>query len=527
ILNVAVGISAGIAALVSAVPALHRCTLPLCLITLGIITLVNLRGTLEAGLVFAIPTYSFIGTLLLVLCLGAVRTVRSGMHPAPVVAPPPLPPAIEAVSLWLLLRAFASGCTAMTGVEAVSNGVSAFKEPTVRNARRTLTVIVTVLGILLGGIAFLVRAYHIGAMDQTRPGYQSILSQLTGAVIGRGGFYYVTIGSVLACLCLSANTSFVDFPRLSRLIARDGFLPRAFAIVGRRLVYSVGILFLASAAGLLLLAFGGITDRLIPLFAVGAFLAFTLSQTGMVVHWHREFRRVRQQEAGPQNWARLHTIRIRMWVNGIGAVATGGALAIILVAKFTEGAWITVLTIPALLTLFRQVHRYYETLDAQTHAAKPLDLRHNPPPIVIIPTKGYNRLTAKSIRFAVWLSHDVIAIHCQSVDGEAADQAEQCLRREWAEYVERPARDAGLPPPKLEVVQSPYRQLVNPLLRRVDRVKHEHPGRKVAVVIPEVVDTHWWQLLLHRHNAARLRRALIKRGDGNVIVIIVPWYFRE
>ena len=533
ILNVAVGISAGIAALISAVPMLHRHTLLLCLVVLGFITLLNLRGTLEAGLTFAIPTYLFIGTLLLVILVGSFKTITSGMHPEPVVPPPPLPPAIEAVSIWLLLRSFASGCTAMTGVEAVSNGVSAFKEPAVKNAHRTLTVIVAVLAALLGGIAFLVRAYHIGAMDQTKPGYQSILSQLTGAVTGRGGFYYVTIGSVLACLCLSANTSFVDFPRLSRLIARDGFLPRAFAVVGRRLVYSVGILFLATAAGLLLIAFGGITDRLIPLFAVGAFLAFTLSQAGMVAHWYRELRPARQAEsttpqraADERRWRR-HAVRVRMWVNGIGAVATATALAIILAAKFTEGAWITVLTIPSLLTLFRLVHLYYEKLEAQTQTTRPIDFRHNPPPVVIVPIKGYNRLTAKALRFAIWLSHDLIAIHCRSVDGDAADEEERRLRWEWVEKVERPAREAGLPPPRLEIVPSPYRQLIDPLLRRIDRLRHEYPGRKVAVVIAEVVETHWWQLLLHRHKAARLRRALIKRGDGNIVVISVPWYFRD
>ncbi len=290
ILNVAVGISAGVAALVSAAPTLHKYTLPLCLVVLVLITLVNLRGTGEAGLAFAIPTYLFIATLGMVLVLGLTKTFSAAGHPQPVVAPPVIPASVEAFSLWIVLRSFASGCTAMTGVEAVSNGVSAFREPTIKNAHRTLTFIVVVLALLLGGIACLSRAYHIGAMPQDQPGYQSVLSQLTGAVVGRGWLYYVTIGSVLATLCLSANTSFVDFPRLSRLIAQDDFLPRPFAIVGRRLVYSIGIVFLAAAAALLLIVFRGITDRLIPLFAVGAFLAFSLSQAGMVFHWHRQVR---------------------------------------------------------------------------------------------------------------------------------------------------------------------------------------------------------------------------------------------
>lgn len=525
ILNVAVGISAGVAALVSAAPMLHSYTLLLCLVALGIITLMNLRGTGEAGVAFAIPTYVFIASMLLVVIFGVVKAIASGFHPDPVVAPPAIPAAAEAVGAWLLLRSFASGCTAMTGVEAVSNGVSAFKPPTVKHAHLTLTVIVSVLAVLLGGVAYLAHAYHIGAMDQSRHGYQSILSQLTGAVMGRGWFYYVTIGSVLACLCLSANTSFVDFPRLSRLIAQDGFLPRAFATVGRRLVYSAGILFLAAAAGALLIAFGGITDRLIPLFAFGAFLAFTLSQAGMVMHWRKDLK----TPAGNQEQTRRcrHASHVRMWVNGIGAAATGAALAIILAAKFVEGAWITMLTIPTLLTLFHLTHRYYSRLDAQTSARGPLDLRNNQPPVVVVPTKGYNRLTSKSLRFAMWLSSDLIAIHLDNLEGEEAREEEQRVRRQWAEEVERPALEAGVPPPRLEVVQSPYRRLIRPLLAQIDRIKREYPGRKVAVVVPEVVETHWWQFLLHRRKAARLRNALFKRGDHHVVVISVPWYLRD
>jgi amino acid transporter len=537
VLNVAVGISAGIAALVSAVPRLHEYTLLLCLAALAIITLVNLRGTVEAGWAFAVPTYLFIASLLVVLGIGVARAIAHGGHPIPAVAPPAMPAATEAVGLWLVLRSFASGCTAMTGVEAVSNGVTAFKPPAVRNAIRTLTAIVVVLAILLCGIAFLARAYHVGAMDQDAPGYQSVLSQLVAAIIGRGAFYYVTVGSVLAVLCLSAHTSFIGFPRLSRLVAQDGFLPRAFVTVGRRLVYSAGILFLAIAAGLLLAIFRGITDKLIPLFAVGAFLAFTLSQAGMVVHWRRELKAQRapgggdgaNRPADAQRGANRHASHVRMWVNGVGAVATGAALAIILAAKFTEGAWIVILAIPALLVLFHSVHRYYRKLDVQTSAHAPLELRDNPPPIVLVPTSGYSRPTAKALRFAMWLSSDLIAIHCDALDpeGEAAREEEARIRREWAQNVERPALAAGVPAPRLEVVQSPYRRLIRPILERIDQLKQEHPGRKVAVVVPEVIEMRWWQLLLHRRKPARLRRALIKRGDDHVVVITVPWYFRE
>ncbi len=280
ILNVAVGISAGIAALVSAVPNLQPYTLPLCLAVLALITVVNLRGVTESGWVFGPPTYLFVGCFAILLAIGIMRTIVSGGHPHPVVAPPPLRSAAEAITLWLILRSFASGCTAMTGVEAVSNGVGAFREPTVKRAHRTLTAIVVILGVLLGCITLLARAYGIEAMDQSKPGYQSVLSQLTAAIAGRGAFYYVTIASVLMALSLSANTSFSDLPRLSSMIAKDGYLPVPFAASGRRLVFSAGIIFLAVTAGLLLVVFDGITDRLIPLFAVGAFLAFTLSQSG-------------------------------------------------------------------------------------------------------------------------------------------------------------------------------------------------------------------------------------------------------
>lgn len=519
ILNVAVGISAGVAALVSAFPSLHQFTLLLCLGILVLITLMNLRGTAEAGIFFAIPTYLFIASLGAVLLMGLLKSLSSGGQPHAVMPPPPLPPAIEAVGLWAILRAFASGCTAMTGVEAVSNGVGAFKEPRVINAQRTLTVIVCVLALLLGGIAFLCRAYHVGAMPQETPGYQSILSQLTRAVAGDGWIYYLTMASVLATLCLSANTSFVGFPRLSRIVAQDDFLPRAFAVVGRRLVYSVGILFLAIASGLLLVVFGGITDRLIPLFAVGAFLAFTLSQAGMVMHWRRELR-------SAQGRARAGG-HVRLWVNGLGAVATASALAIILAAKFVEGAWITILTIPILLTLFYLVHRHYQRLEAQTSAQQPLDLNNNKPPVVLVPLKKWDRLTGKALRFAMWLSTDVFAVHLSNLDGEAAEEEAQRVRKQWEDDVERPAREHGVPVPRLVIAQSPFRRFIPPLLRQIDQFKSDFPGRLVAVVIPEVVEMRWWEWILHRRKPARLRSALIQRGDRRVVVISVPWYVEE
>ena len=287
VLTAAVGISAGVGALVSALPNLQPHTLGLCLLILFLLTAVNMRGVRDTGVAFLVPTYLFVGCLLIVILLGIFHVAVTGGRPVPVMSVPKLPPATATLTLWLLAKVFASGCTAMTGVEAVSNGVMAFREPTPVNARRTLTIIIALLIVLLLGIAFMCRAYGIGATDPEGSGYQSVLSQLTIAVAGRGIFYYVTIASILLVLSLSANTAFADFPRLTRAVAHNDFLPHLFALRGRRLLYSAGVYWLVFLTAALLILFRGVTDRLIPLYAIGAFLAFTLSQAGMVMHWKR------------------------------------------------------------------------------------------------------------------------------------------------------------------------------------------------------------------------------------------------
>jgi len=505
VLNVAVGISAGVGALVSAFPILHPYILPLCLSILVLIALVNLRGVRESGLAFLLPTYLFVVCLLVVLVLGTSKTLLSGGHPVPIDPPPALPAATSGVTLWILLRAFASGCTAMTGVEAVSNGVSAFRSPAVVNARRTLTAIVAILIVLLVGIAYLSRAYGIGATEPGALGYQSILSQLVGAVVGRGVFYYLTIGAVLTVLALSANTSFAGFPRLCQIVARDDFLPHAFATRGRRLVFSLGIYVLTAFAAVLLIVFGGITDRLIPLFAVGAFLAFTLSQAGMVAHW----RRARE----PQTWR-------NMLVNGIGATATAITLAVILVAKFAEGAWITLLLIPASLMFFYAVNRHYASVARELAYHAPLDLRGLRHPIVIVPMKGWDRVAHKSLRFALKLSDEVYAVQVRS--NEKMDDLEAL----WPEMVEEPTRMLGLPPPHLVVIDSPYRRLVGPLLDYITTFTDEHPDRQIAVIIPDLVEQHWYHYLLHNQQGEVLKALLLLRAQERVVVIGVPWYLR-
>ena len=518
ILNVAVGISAGIGALVSAVPMLQPHILMLCLIVLAVISLVNMRGVPEAGWLFAAPTYLFIASMAIVLGISIVQVLMSNGHPSPVVAPPRMSATATSVGIWVLLRAFASGCTAMTGVEAVSNGVSAFREPQVREAHRTLTAIVAVLAMLLIGIAFVARAYGITAMDQTKPGYQSVLSQVAAAAIGRGILYYLTIGAVLSVLILSANTSFADLPRLCSFIARDKFLPTSFTSLGRRLVFSVGIMFLTTTAGLLLICFEGITDRLIPLFAVGAFTAFTLSQAGMVNHWRKAH--LRTEGMSLLDRIRSHS---RIFINGAGSISTGIALIVILIAKFDEGAWIVVIAMPSLIVLFKVVAAYYSRLEWQLYPRGPLSIKQSVPPIVLLPIEGWNRLTAKALSFAVELSNEVTALHV-SAGGKDDGGGVQELRARWACDVERPALRAGLTPPRLVCIQSRYRRLVQPVLEYVAKMNEEFSNRLIAIVIPELIKVHWWQHLLHTHHALRLRRLLLKHGGDRVIVVSIPWY---
>ena len=516
LLNVAVGISAGVAALTSAIPLLHPYTLPLCLVILAAITLVNLRGTRESGALWSVPTYLFIASLGLVLAIGIYQAISSGGHPAAVLAPAQTPVA-EAVGAWLVVRAFASGCTAMTGVEAVSNGVDAFAEPRVSRAHATLATVVVILAVLLLGIGSVAHAYGVMAMDQTKPGYQSVLSQIITAVWGKGPLYYLAIGSILAVLCLSANTSFVGFPRLCHSIAQDGYLPRPFAVPGRRLVYTVGVTFLAGGAGALLIAFGGITDRLIPLFAVGAFLAFTLSQAGMAAHWWRA--------AGSRGLQH----RLKFAINGVGATVTAAALMIILAAKFTEGAWVTIIIIGSAMALLRSVRRYYDDLDHQLLTASHRRIRvvRDASPLVIIPIRRWDKLARKAVEYALRISSDVTAVHVTALDGPEADDQQQQLRTEWAKYVQAPALAQRLGEPRLEIMRSEYRSMVAPLLKLIERRRSEHPHRPVTVILPELVEGHWWGYLMHVNRERRLRAKLLQAGGRGIVITTVPWQLRE
>ena len=502
VLTAAVGISAGVGALVSAAPSLQSHTPQLCLAILVLITFVNLRGMQESGGVFLVPTYLFIACLLGLIAVGLAKTVAAGGHPVPVIAPPVLSRSTAAVSAWLLLRAFASGCTAMTGVEAVSNGVMAFREPTDKYAKLTLTIIIAILMAMLLGIAYLVPAYGIAATDPGLPGYDSVLSQLLAAVTGRGVFYWISIGSILVVLSLSANTAFADFPRLGRAIAQNGYLPHSLTALGRRLVFAKGVYALAILAGFLLIIFRGVTDRLIPLYAVGAFLAFTLSQAGMVVHWKRN--------GGPGATR-------SMLLNGLGALATGVTVVVVLVAKFTDGAWITVLLIPALIFMMRLIKKHYDRVARETVIETPVHTAHIRPPVILIPVERWNVMSEKAIRFAWSLSNDIKVIHVDCRDTDT-------LCRQWDHVVKLPAQNAGMTVPELVVLKSPFRFVVRPIVDYALSLQAEMPDRHITVLVPELIESRWYHYALHNNRPEAIRTLLLLGDNKRITVATVPWH---
>ena len=504
VLTAAVGISAGVGALISAAPGLQPYTLQLCLAVLVILTIVNMRGVHDTGVVFMIPTYLFTGTLLIVIGVGARHFFLSGGHPHPATALPALPAPIALVSWWLLLKVFSSGCTAMTGVEAVSNGVMAFRDDTRKNAKITLTIIIVLLAVLLAGIALLCRAYGIAATNPDGPGYESVLSMLTRAVMGHGAFYYITIASVLLVLALSANTAFADFPRLTRAIALDDYMPHVFMLRGRRLLYSWGIYVLVALTALLLIVFRGVTDRLIPLYAIGAFMAFTLSQAGMVMHWKRK-----GKSQG------------RMFLNGLGAVATGITTVVVLVAKFVDGAWITAVLIAVMILLMRAVKRHYVRVDKDTFLDLPIVPSEVTEPIVVVPMDRWSRVTEKALAFGLSMSTDVRCLHVQTAE-EPDD-----ICKVWEADVATPLRAAGKGVPKLVVLKSPFRYILGPVVDYILGAECESQTHHVCVLVPELVVRHWWENLMHNRRADMLKVILLMRGNRRIVVINIPWYLER
>jgi len=486
VLTVAVSVAAGVAAVTSAVPVLFRYRVWLCVAAVVVVAVANLRGIRESGNLVAAPTYLFIGSLGVLLVYGGLGAIFDFIPEAPY---PQHPPGLEGVGLFLILRAFSSGCTALTGVEAVSDGVPAFKRPEAQNARVVLTWLGAILITLFLGITVL--TYDFGILPRPE---ETVISQVARHVFGRSAFYYVIQAGTMLILLLAANTSFADFPRLSFFLARDRFIPRQFAAQGDRLVFSNGIVILAGLATLLLIVFGGDTHALIPLYAVGVFLSFTLSQASMVRRW------LRLREEG---W------RWRSWFNGLGALVTGLVMLTIAATKFTHGAWIVVFLIPTLVVMFLSVHRHYEKVAEQLS----LEGFAPPPPMtttVLVLVGDLHRGVIKAIQYAQALSPNAKAVFVET-DPERTRKLEEKWRK----------MGMGVP---LIVLASPYRSLLGPLLEYIDHLQTDE-NHVVTIVLPEFIPARWWQLGLHNQTALLIKGAMLFRK--NVIVTDVPFHLKH
>jgi amino acid transporter len=490
-LTVAVSIASGVAALVSAVPSLHAHRVMICLVCIALVTIVNLRGVREAGSIFAAPTYLFLVGVFVMIGIGIVKNASEGfaIH-EPKMA---MPAATEGIGVFLILRAFSSGCSAMTGVEAISDGVPAFKPPEWKNARITLSWMVGTLCVMFLGIGFLTHQYGAVPMDPANPNFQTVVSQIAQDVLwGKSVGYYFVQFTTLAILVLAANTAFSDFPRLGFFLARDGFLPHQFTFRGDRLAYTTGIVTLGVFASILLVVFGGETDRLIPLYAVGVFTSFTLSQFGMVRRWERT------KEEG---WK--HSLPINM----AGAIVTGIVAVIIAASKFTHGAWIVVVLVPLLILMFRAIHKHYLQASSELESQTPIrseEIIHT----VIVPIAKINRIALQTLAYARSISDNVTAVHITD-DEEEIEQ----MRKKWAEL------DTDVP---LVIIESPFRSLVGPLLTYLDEVDKQRPDDTLTVVLPEYVPRHWWEQILHNQTALRIKAALLFRPG--TVVISVPYH---
>jgi amino acid transporter len=487
VLTVAVSTAAGVAALTSAFPEWYEHRVALGLAFMGLLMVGNLRGVRESGRIFALPTYFFLATMLALLAVGAARVLSGTVPAAPAET---VPGTVGVLSVFLVLRAFANGCTAMTGVEAISNGVPAFRPPEAKNAATTLMIMAGLCVTLFMGTTLLAHAYQIvPAPDET------VVSQLARAVFGGRGFaYYAVQAGTSLILVLAANTAYQDFPRLASVMARDGFLPRQFRNQGDRLAFSNGIMVLSGFAAVLLVVFQGDTHALIPLYMIGVFVSFSLSQAGMFLKWKRE---------GGPGW-RSHAL-----LNGVGAVSTTIVLVIVAVTKFAEGAWIIVGLIPLLVLHLRGVRRHYDSVAAQLSLKEwiPDALYRN---TVVVPISGVHRAVVRALQYARSLSPDVRAVY---VETDPATTPK--IQADWDKWGE------GVP---LVVRTSPYRSLMEPLLDYIEEIDAERPDDFVTVVLPEFVPSRWWHHLLHNQRALFIKGALLFKP--NTIVISVPYHLR-
>ena len=486
VLTVAVSTAAGIAAVTSAIPALFPHREALCLFTILVVVVLNLRGVRESGRVFAVPTYLFIGSFLIMIGTGLIQlylgtsqaTAGSTLNTA----------AVEGVSLFLILRAFSSGCTALTGIEVISNGVSAFRKPEPQNAAITMLGMAMILGLLFVGTSVLALQYGVVPKED-----ETVVSQIARITFGEGAMYFFIQAATMAILILAANSAFAGFPRLASLLARDGFMPRQMAEMGDRLVFSNGIMILGAFSGFLIVVFRGETHALIPLYAVGVFLSFTLSQAGMVQRWI--------SMRGP-HW------RKKLAVNGIGAAATATATLIIAGTKFIHGAWIVIVLLPLLIVIFHGIHSHY--LDLSQQIALSRDARPSRPKrnMVMIPIGGVNKAVLRAVDYARSRGGDVRAVLVDT------DQEETALvEMKWAQW------GCGVP---LIVIPSPYRSILRALLSYVEEQLEKDPDCWITVVLPEILPAHWWQNILHNQRALLLKGALLFKD--RVVLTDVPFH---
>ncbi|MEC4889032.1 MAG: APC family permease [Nitrospira sp.] len=488
VLTVAVSVAAGIAAITSAIPSLFPHRTALGVFAIVAVLLVNLRGVRESGKFFAIPTYLFIGALLLMLGIGGGQLIMGQLMP---VTPPDLAgqAAVESLSIFLILRAFSSGCTALTGVEVISNGVSAFRAPEPKNAAITMGVMAAVLATLFMGISTL--AFHLGVIPKES---ETVISQVARAIFGEGAFYYLVQATTMMILILAANSAFAGFPRLASLLARDSFMPHQMAVMGDRLVFSNGVIILGVFSCLLIVLFQGDTHALIPLYAVGVFLSFTLSQAGMVKRW--------LIKRGP-HW------KTKLAINGVGALTTAIATIIIASTKFMHGAWIVIVLIPLFIMMFRGIRSHYKAVSEQItldrRGARPPMPRRN---IVVLPISGVNRAVVRAVDYARSRPGEVRAV---LVDLDPEETAK--IEIQWAQW------GCGV---NLIALPSPYRSVLGSLLDYIEEILEKEPDTWVTVVIPEILPARWWQNILHNQRALMLKAALLFKD--RVVLTDVPFH---
>ena len=492
VLTVSVSIAAGAAAVTSALSASGHSVSPylnvlLSLIFIALMTFGNLRGIRQSGTIFSIPTYLFVISISAMIIVGLFKAFTGTLHP---VSPPLVLQVAQPVTLWLILRSFSAGAVAMSGTEAISNGVPAFQKPESKNAARTLTWMAALLGVFFLGVSYL--SMHMGLV----PSDETIISQVARAVFGTNAFYIVFQVATVGILVIAANTAFADFPRLSSVLARDNYMPHQFTDRGDRLAFSTGIIALGGIAALLVVVFKGNVNSLIHLYAVGVFLAFSLSDSGMVVHWWKTRGR---------KW------KTSILINGADAVLTSSVLVIVAVTKFMFGAWIVVLLVPILVVIFLMIHRHYVNVAEQLRIVPEQLPSPKIDQLVIVPIDDINYASLRAISFARTIAKDAILLHI-STDPESAEKVRQKVNT----YV---------PDLKLVVVESPFRSFVRPLMAYVKAVHTQRPDAFVTIILPEFLTVHWWEGFLHEHTAARLHRAFEKHP--NIAVVMVPYLLEK